>query len=182
MRPGLILATLVLTIAGCTNHNLLGEEIWSDEKLTQAEVSFGWNFKVDSQEASVRNIDIIIFPDNSYQVELLEQQLEASRKILSRTDGELSPVTASKLRRSLARLRSSDKEDLFTTMPKCPETSHPAIEYYVGFYFNGSVALTVLDRRCETQETIEGRKLVSEAMAAFPQVSRPRLLAGSIEL
>lgn len=182
MRPGLLLAILALGTVGCADHNLLGEDIWPDERLARAEVSIGWNYEVESQRAPSRNVDILIRPNDSYQIEILEYQDEAPPETLNRAEGKLSPKAAARLRRSLARLRSDNAQDLFTTMPGCPEWSHPAIEYYVGFEIDEKPALTVLDNHCETPETVEGRRLVSEALAAFPQVNRTRLLAGSVEL
>ena len=161
---------------------MLGEEVWTDERLAQADVGFGWNFEVESVEAASRNLDVLIYPDNTYQIEINEYRKEAPLETLSRVEGKLAPATAARLRRSLARLRSGNAEDIFTSMPGCPEWSHPAIEYYVAFEIDEKPALTVLDLRCETPETVEGRQIISEAMAAFPQVDRKRVLAGSIKL
>ena len=182
MRPAFFLVSLALGAAGCSDQNLLGEEVWSDERLAQADVGFGWNFEVESEESPSRNLDVLIHPDNSYQIEIIEYRNEASPETLSRADGKLPAITANRLRRNLARLRSGNAQDLFTSMPGCPEWSHPAIEYYVAFEIDEKPALTVLDLRCETPETVEGRQIISEAMAAFPQVDRKRVLAGSIKL
>lgn len=57
MRPGLLLAMLALGTVGCADHNLLGEDIWPDERLARAEVSIGWNYEVESQRAHSRNVD-----------------------------------------------------------------------------------------------------------------------------
>jgi hypothetical protein len=182
MRPAFLLASIALCAAGCSAPNLLGEEVWTDERLAQADVGFGWNFEVESVEAASRNLDVLIYPDNTYQIEINEYRKEAPLETLSRVEGKLAPATAARLRRSLARLRSGNAEDIFTSMPGCPEWSHPAIEYYVAFEIDEKPALTVLDLRCETPETVEGRQIISEAMAAFPQVDRKRVLAGSIKL
>ncbi|WP_143737109.1 hypothetical protein [Erythrobacter tepidarius] len=182
MQPAFFLASLALCAAGCSNQNLLGEEVWTDEQLAQADVRFGWNFEVECEEAPSRNLDVLIHPDNSYQIEIIEYRNEAPPETLSRADGKLAPMTATRLRRSLALLRSDNAQDHFTSMPGCPEWSHPAIEYYVGFEIDEKPALTVLELHCETPETVEGRRIISEAMAAFPQVDRTKVLAGSVEL
>ena len=182
MRPAILLASLALVAAGCSDQNLLGEEVWTDERLARADVGFGWNFEVESEEAPSRNLDVLIHPDNSYQITINEYRDEATPETLSRADGKLAPITANRLRRSLARLRSGNARDLFTSMPECPEWSHPAIEYYVGFEINEKSTLTVLELQCDTPETVEGRRIISEAMASFPQVERTKMLAGSIEL
>lgn len=181
MRPVLVLAVLALSLAGCADHNLVGEQVWPDERLAQAEVGFGWNYEVESEQTPSRNIDVLIQPDNSYQIEIIEYRSEAEPEVLNRTEGNLVPEVATRLRRTLAQLRSGNGLDLFTTMPGCPEWSHPAIEYYVGFEIAEKPILTVIDRRCETPETLEGRKIVSEAMATFPQVNRTKLAAGSVD-
>ncbi|WP_370297580.1 hypothetical protein [Qipengyuania mesophila] len=137
---------------------------------------------MESEEAPSRNLDVLIHPDNSYQIEFTEYRNEGPPETLSRADGKLAPMIATRLRRSLARLRSDNAQDLFTSMPGCPEWSHPAIEYYVGFEIDEKPALTVLELHCETPETVEGRRIISEAMAAFPQVDRAKVLAGSVEL
>lgn len=182
MRPILSLAILAICTAGCAEQNLMGEKVWADERLAQAEVGFGWNYDVENEGAPSRNIDVLIQPDNSYQIQILEYRSEAEPLILNRTDGNLAPTMATRLRTSLETLRSGNGLDLFTTMPDCPEWSHPAIEYYVGFKIAEKPTLTVIDRRCETPETLEGRRIVSEAMAAFPQLDRTKLVAGSVEL
>lgn len=182
MRPAFLLASIALFAAGCSDQNLLGEEVWTDGRLAQADVGFGWNFDVESEKAPSRNLDVLIHSDNSYQIEIIEYRNEAPPETLSRAEGKLAPTTATRLHRSLARLRSGSAEDLFTSMPGCPEWSHPAIEYYVAFEIDEKPALTVLDLRCETPETVEGRQIISEAMAAFPQVDRAKVLAGSVQL
>ena len=182
MRPAFFLVILALCVAGGSDQNLLGEEVWTDKRLAQADVGFGWNFEVESEEAPSRNLEVLIHPDNSYQIEIIEYRNEAPPETLSRVEGKLVPITANRLRRSLARLRTDNAQDLYTSMPGCPEWSHPAIEYYVGFEIDEKPALTVLDLRCETPEAVEGRQIISEAMAAFPQVDRTKLLAGSVQL
>ena len=182
MRPAIFLASLALVAGGCSDQNLLGEEVWTDERLARADVGFGWNFEVESEEAPSRNLDVLIHPDNSYQITINEYRDEAPPETLSRADGKLAPITANRLRRSLARLRSGNGQDLFTSMPECPEWAHPAIEYYVGFEIDQNSTLTVLELQCDTPETVEGRRIISEAMASFPQVDRTKVLAGSIEL
>ncbi|MXO50073.1 hypothetical protein GRI42_01995 [Erythrobacter gaetbuli] len=182
MRPAFFLAILALGAAGCSDQNLLGEEVWSDERLAQADVGFGWNFEVESEESPSRTLNVLIHPDNSYQIEIIGYRNETPPETLSRADGKLLPITANRLRRSLARLRSDNAQDLFTSMPGCPERLHPAIEYYVGFESGEKSALTVLDPQCETPETVEGRRIIAEAIGVFPQVDRTKVLAGSVEL
>jgi hypothetical protein len=182
MRHVLLPAILALGAAGCADQNLVGEEVWADQRLAQAEVGFGWNYEVEGKEAPSRNIDVLIRPNNSYQIQIIGYRSEAEPEILKRTEGNLAPAVATRLRRSLAQLHSGNGLDLFTTMPDCPEWSHPAIEYYVGFDIAENPTLTVIERRCETPEALEGRRIVSEAMAAFPQVDRTKLVAGSVDL
>ena len=182
VRPALFLAVLALSVTGCADRNLVGEEVWPDERLAQAEVGFGWNYEVGTEEAPSRSIDILVQPDNSYKIQISEYRMGAEPETLSRSEGNLAPETAKKPRRSLAQLRSEKGPDLFTTLPDCPEWAHPAIEYYVGFELSQEVALTVIERHCKTPETVEGRKIVTNAFALFPEVDHQRLVAGSTNL
>lgn len=182
MRPILVLAIISLGTAGCSNHNLLGEEVWADERLAQAKVGFGWNYEVESEEASSRNIDILIQPDNSFQISISEYRNDAELELLNQDVGNLAPAAATRLRRKLAQLRSGNEAELFTTMPGCPAWSHPAIEYLIGFETAEARTVTIIERGCETPGTVEGRKIISDAMVAFPQIVRAKLVAGSVDL
>lgn len=182
MHRVLFITIVALGTTGCSDRNLVGEQVWPDERLAQAKVGFGWNYEVESDEAPSRNIDVAIQPNNSFEIQISEYGSEAGLENLSRAEGSLAPADVTRLRRSLAQLRSGNGADLFTSLPNCPKRSHPAIEYYVGFEIAQERTVTVIERSCETPETLEGRKIISEAMAAFPQVDRTKLVAGSLDL
>jgi hypothetical protein len=181
MRPNLFIAILALGIVGCSERNLLGEQVWSDARLAEAEVGFGWNYDVESEGVHYRHVDITIQPDSSYEIQLREYRYGTKPQILDQSKGTLAPELATQLRRNLAQLRSQGGPDLFTTLPGCPELSHPPIEYYVGFQSVEETALTVIERGCETPEAIEAQKIVTKALAAFPKVDRTKLVAGQVE-
>ncbi len=182
MYRAFFLVVLAFGISGCNDRNLLGEQVWPDEQLAQAEVGFGWNYEIVGGDRRLGNVNVIIKPDNSFEIQISEYQNEAEPDILSQIDGSLAPKVATRLRRDLAQLRSSDGEEVFTTLPNCPMRLPPTIDYYVGFKTSKNSIVTVIERDCDTPETIAGRKIISDAMAVFPQIDRKRLVAGSRDL
>lgn len=182
MRTAVLGVLIAISLAACSERNLLGEELWTGEKLSRTEVSFGWNFQTANAESAPRYVDVLIKPDNSYEIAVGEYRFDAAPDMIVGTRGTLSPTVASRLRRQLAQLRSNEGGDLFATLPDCPILDHPAIEYYVGFKVTEMPAVTIIERDCKSLKTVEARQIMGTALAAFPQIDRANLIAGSNEL
>jgi hypothetical protein len=182
MRPDHVIAVLLLCTTGCSDRNLLGEEVWSDAQLAEAVVGFGWNYEVRNEEAPHRNINIVIQPDASYEIQISEYRDEYQSEVLDKSKGRLSQKLNTQLRRSFTQFRSGNELDLYTTMPGCPKISHPHVEYVVSFQVDTEPALTIIEQGCDTPEAMEGRKILTAALAAFPEVNRDKLVAGLADL
>ncbi|GEM_PF-2085619 len=182
MQRSWLVVSIVLAAAACSQQTLLGEDIWTDGRLAQSHVGFGWNYTTEGSIPSFRNVDVELKPDDTYEIRINEYRADNELNALSKREGQLDSELARQLRRNLAQLRSSETAELFATLPNCPVSDHPLIEFYVGFKETEDPAVTVIERECDTPETVKARQIVRDAFDAFPQLDRARLRAGLVEL
>lgn len=178
MKRPIFLIPFALSAASCGERNLMGEELWDDDKLEQAEVGFGWNYNLNRPDALSRYVEIFIQPNGSSVIQIGEYKVDAAPSVIDRYEGQLDAKNATIIKRSLANLRSSGSSIPYATLPGCPMVFPISVEYYVGFSGGEAAAVTVVEHTCHTPETAKAREILIKALGAFPQLDQSRLRAG----
>ena len=174
MRAFIPSLTFMALAAGCSQTNLLDRQPSSESELREKVIGFGWNYSTGVEGENARYVDVKIFPDDHYEVDLGEYHSPIEPRSLQKSAGELSPSVAAQLRRELAQLEPPTGSGFHATLPHCPQGMPPHIEYFIGFKTGNVTDVTILERDCATGRATEARLILGRVAA------RMRSMDGSI--
>jgi hypothetical protein len=177
MRPTSFLLISVAVLAGCSNTNLMGEQMLSDERLARTEVEFGREYVFEDDNDRARSAYVSLRPNNSYTAVISERTSSSEWVALSTTEGRISQVSATVIRRNLAQIRSNNRANFYNILPGCPFNDHVNPEFAVAFITREGTTATMIEPNCDTPEAEKGRRIISDALKEF-RLDRIRLQEG----
>ena len=182
MRHFLLVSLSLFWLGSCSEDESLEAEGLTAEELRSLEVGFGWNFEIERDAYTERYLDVVILPDNTFEIYLGEFRSDSEPMILDTSAGQLEASVAAELRRELQPFLSKSSAANQTPLEGCPVTAHADIEYFIGFAYGAQQFMTILEAPCQTQEAERLRSAVDAAFATFPEIDREDLKAGNTNL